>query len=118
MIQKDLIEKIYVAASMQRWMDHIRPVEFTELDKQAHKMTIAFIIAKYEELIHGKGRLGQERIVALVRHIPRPAQIPNRLSRFPRDPCLSRPAARSRSCRAGGSRRRARGHARRGARPG
>lgn len=57
MIQKELIEKIYVAASMQRWMDHIRPVEFTELDKQAHKMVIAYVIAKYEELMNGKGRL-------------------------------------------------------------
>jgi len=57
MIQKELIEKIYVAASMQRWMDHIRPVEYSELDKQAHKMMIAFVIGKYEELINGKGRL-------------------------------------------------------------
>ena len=63
MIQKELIEKIYVAASMQRWMDHIRPVEFTELDKQAHKMTIAFVIAKYEELIHGKGRLDWIKLI-------------------------------------------------------
>ncbi len=63
MIQKELIEKIYVAASMQRWMDHIRPVEFTELDKQAHKMTIAFVIAKYEELINGKGRLDWIKLI-------------------------------------------------------
>ena len=63
MIQKELIEKIYVAASMQRWMDHIRPVEFTELDKQAHKMMIAFVIAKYEEGIHGKGRLDWIKLI-------------------------------------------------------
>jgi putative hydrolases of HD superfamily len=63
MIQKELIEKIYVAASMQRWMDHIRPMEFTELDKQAHKMMIAFVIAKYEELIHGKGRLDWVKLI-------------------------------------------------------
>jgi putative hydrolase of HD superfamily len=44
-------------------MDHIRPVEFTELDKQAHKMTIAFVIAKYEELIHGKGRLDWMKLI-------------------------------------------------------
>jgi len=54
MLSKELIERIYVAASMQRWMDHIRPMEFTELDKQAHKMTIAFVIGKYEERAHGK----------------------------------------------------------------
>ncbi len=63
MIQKELIEKIYIAASMQRWLDHIRPVEFTELDKQAHKMMIAFVIAKYEEGIHGKGRLDWIRLI-------------------------------------------------------
>jgi len=63
MIQKDLIEKIYVAASMQRWLDHIRPVEFTELDKQAHKMMIAFVIGKYEEGIHGKGRLDWIKLI-------------------------------------------------------
>ena len=63
MIQKELIEKIYVAASMQRWMDHIRPVEFTELDKQAHKMMIAFVIAKYEEGIHGKGRVDWIKLI-------------------------------------------------------
>ena len=63
MIQKELIEKIYVAASMQRWMDHIRPVEYSELDKQAHKMMIAFVIGKYEELINGKGRINWTKLV-------------------------------------------------------
>lgn len=44
-----LIERFYEAASMQRWNDHIRPVELTELDKQAHKMVIAYVIPKFEE---------------------------------------------------------------------
>lgn len=48
MIEK-LLERFFEAASMQRWNDHIRPVELTELDKQAHKMVIAYIIAKIEE---------------------------------------------------------------------
>ncbi|MGF7117347.1 HD domain-containing protein [Methanobacterium oryzae] len=48
MIEK-LIERFFEAASMQRWNDHIRPVELTELDKQAHKMVIAYVIAKIEE---------------------------------------------------------------------
>ncbi len=63
MIQKELIEKIYVAASMQRWMDHIRPVEFTELDKQAHKMVIAFVIGKYEEETSGKDRFDWIKLI-------------------------------------------------------
>jgi len=49
MIRKALIERIYDAASIQRWNDHVRPVEFTELDKQAHKIIIAYVIAKFEE---------------------------------------------------------------------
>jgi len=48
MIGKGIIERFYEAASIQRWNDHVRPVELTELDKQAHKMLIAFVLAKYE----------------------------------------------------------------------
>jgi putative hydrolase of HD superfamily len=46
---ENLIERFYEAASMNRWNDHIRPVDLTELDKQAHKMVIAYVIAKFEE---------------------------------------------------------------------
>ncbi len=49
MIRKSLISLIYEAASIQRWNDHIRPcVGFTELDKQAHKMFYAYVLAKCE----------------------------------------------------------------------
>ncbi len=44
-----LLLKIYEAASMQRWNDQIKTVEFTELDKQAHKMIVAYILGKCEE---------------------------------------------------------------------
>ncbi|WP_048192091.1 HD domain-containing protein [Methanobacterium sp. SMA-27] len=46
---ENLIERFYESASMNRWNDHIRPVELTELDKQAHKMVIAYVIANFEE---------------------------------------------------------------------
>ena len=49
MLSKAMIEIFYQAAHIQRWNDHITPKGFTELDKQAHKMIIAYIIAKYEE---------------------------------------------------------------------
>lgn len=49
MITKGLLDKLYEAASIQRWNDHVRPVEFTELDKQAHKMILAYVLAKLEE---------------------------------------------------------------------
>ncbi len=54
MITKNLIELLFSAASMQRWNDHPKPVEFTELDKQAHKMLIAYVLAKLEEDAGGK----------------------------------------------------------------
>lgn len=50
MLKSGLIERFYEAASIQRWNDHVRPVELTELDKQAHKMVIAFVIGKFEEI--------------------------------------------------------------------
>lgn len=52
---ENIIERFSKAASMQRWNDHIRPVEFTELDKQAHKMVIMYVIARFEEDRMGPG---------------------------------------------------------------
>ncbi|MDR3124797.1 MAG: HD domain-containing protein [Endomicrobium sp.] len=49
MITKDLILKIFSAANIVRWNDHIRPLDFFEIDKQAHKIIIAYILAKFEE---------------------------------------------------------------------
>ena len=40
-------------ANMQRWNDKIRPVELRELDKQAHKMVIAYLIGKFEPAFGG-----------------------------------------------------------------
>jgi len=48
MLQHTIIERLYDAASIRRWNDHVRPVEFTELDKQAHKMIIAYVLAMAE----------------------------------------------------------------------
>ena len=53
MLNKKFIEFLYEAAHIQRWNDHIRPHGFTELDKQAHKMIILYILARYEEEDHG-----------------------------------------------------------------
>ena len=51
MIKKSLISLMYEAASIQRWNDHIRPwTGFTELDKQAHKMFYAYVLAKCESI--------------------------------------------------------------------
>ena len=57
MISHGLIERLYECASIRRWNDHIRPVEFTELDKQAHKMVIAYVLAKFEDEDNSAGEL-------------------------------------------------------------
>ncbi len=49
MIRKPFLLKIFDATDMQRWNDKIRPVELRELDKQAHKMIIAYLLGKFEE---------------------------------------------------------------------
>lgn len=49
MIRKGLLLRLFDGAYMQRWNDKLRPTEFTELDKQAHKMVIAYFIGKLEE---------------------------------------------------------------------
>jgi putative hydrolase of HD superfamily len=48
-LNMDLIYNMFSAANMHRWNDHLRPMDLTELDKQAHKMVIAWVLAKYEE---------------------------------------------------------------------
>ncbi len=55
MISKDMLELLFRPASMQRWNDHIRPhTGFSELDKQAHKMVFAYVLAKTEENDRGR----------------------------------------------------------------
>ena len=49
MIRKALLLKLFQAAYMLRWNDKLRPVDIYELDKQAHKMIIAYFVGKFEE---------------------------------------------------------------------
>ena len=49
MIRKSLLLRIFDAAYIQRWNDRVRPVDFVEIDKQAHKMVISYFLGKFEE---------------------------------------------------------------------
>ncbi len=44
-----LLYLFFESANMHRWNDHIRPLDLTELDKQAHKAAIAWVLGKSEE---------------------------------------------------------------------
>ncbi len=48
MITPRLIELLFSAASIQRWNDYPRMVDLVELDKQAHKFIIAYMLVKIE----------------------------------------------------------------------
>ncbi len=48
-LNADLLYLLFNSVNMHRWNDHMRPVDLTELDKQAHKAAIAWILGKYEE---------------------------------------------------------------------
>jgi len=63
MISKEMLELLFRPASMQRWNDHIRPhTGFSELDKQAHKMVFAYVLAKTEENDRG-GTIDWQRLI-------------------------------------------------------
>ena len=49
MITRPLLERIFSAASIERWNDHPHPAVFTELGKQAHKMVAAWVLGRREE---------------------------------------------------------------------
>ncbi len=49
MLKRDLLLRLFDAAYMLRWNDKVRPVDLVELDKQAHKMVIAYVLGKLQE---------------------------------------------------------------------
>jgi len=48
-INFSLVNELFRGFHIQRWNDRIRPMDLLEMDKHAHKMMIAYTIAKYEE---------------------------------------------------------------------
>ncbi len=50
-MNNELIKLLFSTASIERWNDLPRPVKFIELDKQAHKMIIAYVLAHFENNI-------------------------------------------------------------------
>jgi len=51
-MEAELIKLIFSTASIERWNDLPRPFKFIELDKQAHKMIIAYILASFEKNVN------------------------------------------------------------------
>lgn len=53
MISRTLALKLFEGFFIQRWNDRIRPVDLTEMDKNAHKAFLTYFIAKEEESVNG-----------------------------------------------------------------
>jgi len=49
-----ILYMFFDSANMHRWNDHLRPVDLTEMDKQAHKAAISWVLGKFEEQSGGK----------------------------------------------------------------
>ena len=49
MLRKALVMRLFDGFFIQRWNDQVRPIELVEMDKHAHKMAIAYCLARYEE---------------------------------------------------------------------
>ncbi len=45
-IRKGLLQFIFSGAYMKRWNDKLRPMELMEVDKQAHKMIVAWVLCQ------------------------------------------------------------------------
>ena len=50
MINPKFLYLLFSTASIDRWNDQIRPVDFVEIDKQSHKMIIAWLLGRIEEV--------------------------------------------------------------------
>ena len=53
MLNPNFLYLLFSTANIDRWNDQIRPVDFVELDKQAHKMIIAWLLGRIEEIENG-----------------------------------------------------------------
>jgi putative hydrolases of HD superfamily len=49
-LNANMLYYIFDSANMHRWNDHLRTLDLTELDKQAHKAAIVWVLGKYEEM--------------------------------------------------------------------
>lgn len=57
-IRKSLLQLVFAGAFMKRWNDKVRPMELLEVDKQAHKMIVAWALFQ----LNSQGLNAKERL--------------------------------------------------------
>jgi len=48
-VELELLEKLFEGFSILRWNDRIRPHEFSQMEKESHKMFLAYLFGRIEE---------------------------------------------------------------------
>ncbi|MGI6472182.1 MAG: YfbR-like 5'-deoxynucleotidase [Candidatus Methanomethylophilaceae archaeon] len=48
-LNSEMLYFMFESANMHRWNDHLRPLNLTEQDKQAHKAAVIWVLGKYDE---------------------------------------------------------------------
>ena len=66
-LRKSLLQLLFSGSSMRRWNDKLRPVELYEIDKQAHKMIVAWMLS----LINARSMADPERLRLLQKVVER-----------------------------------------------
>lgn len=49
MIPRGFVDRLYATSTVQRWTDHVRPLDLTALGKHAHMLVIAWVIGRRAE---------------------------------------------------------------------
>ena len=57
-IRKSLLQFVFSGSYMKRWNDKLRLMELIEIDKQAHKMIVAWLLCR----LSGEGKTREERL--------------------------------------------------------
>jgi putative hydrolase of HD superfamily len=57
-IRKGLLQLVFSGSFMKRWNDKLRPMELVEMDKQGHKMIVAWALGE----LYGQGLPQEERL--------------------------------------------------------
>ena len=63
-IRKSLLQLVFSGSFMKRWNDKMRPMELVEVDKQAHKMIVAWLLYELNSrnlAQEEKSRLGEDQ---------------------------------------------------------
>ena len=63
-IRKSLLQLVFSGAFMKRWNDRLRPMELMEVDKQAHKMIVAWML-----LVKNAGNMTAQEHLALTEEV-------------------------------------------------